>query len=80
MKQELTLPEISQTLVLTRTAGRASAMPATETLEAFARTGATLAIHLSIHMLKDVVARLVPLAASRKVFQRECARFGRRIL
>jgi precorrin-4/cobalt-precorrin-4 C11-methyltransferase len=60
LQQELTLPEVSQTLVLTRTAGRASAMPTTETLEAFARTGATLAIHLSIHTLSDVIARLTP--------------------
>jgi len=58
--RELTLPEVSQTLVLTRTGGRASAMPPSETLEAFAATGATLAIHLSITNLHDVVARLTP--------------------
>jgi precorrin-4/cobalt-precorrin-4 C11-methyltransferase len=60
LQQELTLPEVSQTLVLTRTAGRASAMPADETLEAFAATGATLAIHLSITNLHNVVERLTP--------------------
>ena len=49
--RELTLPEVAQSLVLTRTAGRASAMPERETLAAFAATGATLAIHLSIHAL-----------------------------
>ena len=58
--QELTLPEVGQSLVLTRTSGRASAMPPTETLEAFAATRATLAIHLSVHVLADVAARLVP--------------------
>lgn len=58
--RELTLPEVSQTLVLTRTGGRASAMPPSETLEAFAATEATLAIHLSITNLRDVVARLTP--------------------
>jgi precorrin-4/cobalt-precorrin-4 C11-methyltransferase len=58
--QELTLPELSQTLVLTRTGGRASAMPARETLEHFAASGATLALHLSVHVLSDVVARLLP--------------------
>jgi precorrin-4/cobalt-precorrin-4 C11-methyltransferase len=58
--RELTLPGVSQSLVLTRTGGRASAMPERETLEAFAATGATLAIHLSIHVLGDVVARLTP--------------------
>jgi precorrin-4/cobalt-precorrin-4 C11-methyltransferase len=46
--------------VLTRTSGRASPMPERETLANFAATGATLAIHLSIHALKDVVAELTP--------------------
>ena len=58
--QELTLPELAQSVVLTRTSGRASAMPSGETLEAFAATGATLAIHLSIHVLDKVVERLLP--------------------
>ncbi|WP_417485528.1 precorrin-4 C(11)-methyltransferase [Maricaulis salignorans] len=57
---ELTLPGVAQSLVLTRTSGRASAMPEGETLENFAVTGATLAIHLSVHVLDDVVARLTP--------------------
>lgn len=57
---ELTLPEVAQTLVLTRTSGRASAMPPGEDLAVCAATGATLAIHLSIHVLSDVVARLTP--------------------
>jgi len=58
--QELTLPELAQTVVLTRTSGRASAMPPGEDLKAFAATGATLAIHLSIHVLDKVVAELTP--------------------
>jgi precorrin-4/cobalt-precorrin-4 C11-methyltransferase len=58
--QELTLPEVAQTVVLTRTSGRASAMPAGEDLKAYAATGATLAIHLSIHVLDKVVAELAP--------------------
>jgi precorrin-4/cobalt-precorrin-4 C11-methyltransferase len=58
--QELTLPEVAQTVVLTRTSGRASSMPAGETLAAYAATGATLAIHLSIHALDKVVAELAP--------------------
>jgi precorrin-4/cobalt-precorrin-4 C11-methyltransferase len=57
---ELTLPGVAQSLVLTRTSGRASSMPDGETLENFAVTGATLAIHLSVHVLDDVVARLTP--------------------
>lgn len=57
---ELTLPGVAQSVVLTRTSGRASSMPDSETLENFARTGAVLAIHLSVHVLPDVVARLTP--------------------
>ncbi len=60
LRRELTLPEIAQSVVLTRTGGRASAMPPGETLAAFAATGATLAIHLSIHALAKVVAELEP--------------------
>lgn len=60
LARELTLPEVAQSVVLTRTTGRASSMPERETLEAFAATGATLAVHLSIHVLADVVARLIP--------------------
>ena len=57
---ELTLPGVAQSVVLTRTSGRASAMPEGETLANFAATGATLAVHLSIHRLDAVVAELVP--------------------
>ena len=60
LKRELTLPGLAQSLVLTRTAGRASPMPERETLAAFAATGATLAIHLSIHALESVAAELMP--------------------
>jgi precorrin-4/cobalt-precorrin-4 C11-methyltransferase len=60
LQQELTLPEVAQSVVLTRTPGRASAMPPTETLAAFAATRATLAIHLSIHVLQRAVADLIP--------------------
>lgn len=58
--RELTLPGVAQSVVLTRTSGRATSMPAGETLSAFAATGATLAIHLSIHVLDTVVAELIP--------------------
>ena len=57
---ELTLPGLAQSVVLTRISGRASPMPAGETLTNFAATGATLAIHLSIHALPIVVADLTP--------------------
>ena len=57
---ELTLPEIAQSDVLTRTSGRASSMPESENLANFARTGAVLAIHLSIPTRDEVVATLTP--------------------
>lgn len=58
--RELTVPEVAQSVVLTRTSGRASSMPPTETLSAFGATRATLAIHLSIHVVERVVEELVP--------------------
>ncbi len=57
---ELTLPGLAQSVVLTRTPGRASPMPEGERLAAFAATGATLAIHLSIHLAETVQAELLP--------------------
>ncbi len=60
LERELTLPELAQSVVLTRTSGRATAMPSRETLEHFAASGATLVIHLSVHVLESVVARLLP--------------------
>ena len=58
--KELTLPEVAQSVVLTRTSGRASAMPEREKLAVFASTGATLVLHLSIHVLEKLVADLIP--------------------
>jgi precorrin-4/cobalt-precorrin-4 C11-methyltransferase len=58
---ELTLPGVCQTLVLTRTAVRASPMPAGEDLATLGRSGATLAIHLSINNLAAVIRELTPL-------------------
>ena len=60
LKRELTLPDISQSIVLTRTAVRASSMPSGETLDNFAKTGATLAVHLSVNNLAKVVKELSP--------------------
>ena len=58
--RELTLPDVVQSIVLTRTATRASAMPKGEDLVAFAATGATLAIHLSVNNLAKIVRELEP--------------------
>lgn len=60
LRQELTLPETAQTIVLTRMPGRASPMPQGERLAAFAATGATLVIHLAIQMLETIIAEVSP--------------------
>lgn len=57
---ELTLPEISQTIILTRTSGKASPMPERESLDVLGASGATLAIHLSIRNLAYVEQALTP--------------------
>ncbi len=59
--RELTVPELAQSVVLTRVSGRASKMPPRETLAAFGATGATLAIHLAVHALDGIVTTLTPL-------------------
>jgi precorrin-4/cobalt-precorrin-4 C11-methyltransferase len=60
LKAELTLPGVAQTIVLTRTAVRASPMPKGEDLGTLAKSGATLAIHLSVNNLARVVRDLAP--------------------
>ena len=57
---ELTVPEVAQSVVLTRVPGRASKMPDREKLESFAATGTTLAIHLAIQTLPTIVKILLP--------------------
>jgi precorrin-4/cobalt-precorrin-4 C11-methyltransferase len=61
LKTELTLPEVTQTVILTRTAGKASPMPDSESLKVLGASGATLAIHLSVRNIHIVVAELSPL-------------------
>jgi precorrin-4/cobalt-precorrin-4 C11-methyltransferase len=60
LKTELTLPDVSQTVILTRTAMKSSAMPNSEDLATLGASGATLAIHLSIRNIRHVVDELVP--------------------
>ena len=57
---ELTVPEIAQSVVLTRMSGRASAMPDGERLATFAQSGATLVIHLAVHAVERIVQELAP--------------------
>ena len=57
---ELTVPEVAQSVVLTRVPGRASRMPEKEKLGAFAGTGATLVIHLAIQAIDAIVSELTP--------------------
>ena len=58
--RELTVPGVAQSVVLTRVSGRASAMPSSESLSHFAASGATLAIHLAIHAIDQILADLIP--------------------
>ena len=58
---ELTRPEVAQTVILTRTSTRSSAMPEGEDLATLGASRATLAIHLSAKALNRVVAELTPL-------------------
>lgn len=58
--RELTLPDVAQTVILTRTAMKSSAMPEGESLARLGASGATLAIHLSIRNIRAVVDALVP--------------------
>ena len=60
LQRELTVPGVAQSVVLTRVSGRASAMPESEKLATFASTGATLAIHLAIHAIDEVLSQLQP--------------------
>jgi len=58
--QELTIPAVAQSIVLTRVSMKSTSMPVGETLENFARTGATLAIHLGIRNLREIERVLTP--------------------
>jgi precorrin-4/cobalt-precorrin-4 C11-methyltransferase len=58
--QELTLPGVGQTVVLTRTAAPATPMPAGEELATLGATGCTLVLHLSVQQVEQVVADLLP--------------------
>jgi precorrin-4/cobalt-precorrin-4 C11-methyltransferase len=60
LRRELTVPELAQSLVLTRTPGRASSMPEGESLRVLAAARTTMAVHLSIHAIDHVVAELMP--------------------
>lgn len=61
MGQELTIPEIAQSLVLTRMSMQSTSMPSGETLENFGKTGATLVIHLAVRNMREIERQLVPL-------------------
>jgi len=58
--RELTVPGIGQTVILTRTAMKSSAMPEGEDLATLAQSGATLAIHLSVCNLLEIERQLTP--------------------
>lgn len=58
--RELTVPLVAQSVVLTRTQARSTAMPGGESLAAFAVTGATLVLHLAITRTRELMAELSP--------------------
>jgi precorrin-4/cobalt-precorrin-4 C11-methyltransferase len=60
LKREFTLPDIAQTIILTRTSMKSSPMPEGEELELLARSGTTLVIHLSIRNLRHIERVLTP--------------------
>lgn len=59
LRRELTVPEVAQSIILTRVSRRATAMPPGEQLAAFAATGATLVVHLAVQVIDEVVAEVV---------------------
>jgi precorrin-4/cobalt-precorrin-4 C11-methyltransferase len=63
LKQELTLPEVSQTLILTRLAGR-TPVPEAEQLHLLARHRATLVVYLSVKQIERVVHEVIPFYGS----------------
>ena len=58
--RELTVPLVAQSVVLTRTQARSTAMPDTESLVAFAATRATLVLHLAITRTRELMNELAP--------------------
>lgn len=60
LRQELTVPGVGQTLVLTRTAARATPMPPGEDLATLGATGATLVLHLAVQRIDELVDELLP--------------------
>jgi len=60
LRRELTVPTVGQSLVITRTQARSTSMPEGENLATFAASGATLALHLAIGRIEQVVEELLP--------------------
>jgi len=60
LRRELTVPEVNQSVVLTRLAREASAMPPRETLANLGSAGALIVLHLATHLVDEVVAELLP--------------------
>jgi precorrin-4/cobalt-precorrin-4 C11-methyltransferase len=58
--RELTVPEVAQTVILTRTQAASTAMPASESLAYLAETRATMIIHLAIRRIRQICVELLP--------------------
>lgn len=60
LRTELTVPELVQTVVLTRAQARSTAMPASESLQQLAKSRASLVLHLAVRHVRAIVEDLVP--------------------
>ncbi len=60
LNRELTVPEVGQTVILTRIGGRASKMPDNEDLKTLGASQATLVLHLAVQQIDRVVEELLP--------------------
>jgi precorrin-4/cobalt-precorrin-4 C11-methyltransferase len=60
LRTELTIPEVAQTVILTRHGRRASAIPPGEELASLAAHGSTLVIHLGTQAIDEIAATLIP--------------------
>jgi precorrin-4/cobalt-precorrin-4 C11-methyltransferase len=60
LRRELTVPEVGQTVILTRVGGRATAMPPGESLATLGASRATMVLHLAVQQIERLVEELVP--------------------
>jgi precorrin-4/cobalt-precorrin-4 C11-methyltransferase len=64
LRRELTVPELAQTVILTRAQRAATAIPPGEELERLAASGSTLVLHLAVRRARELAGRLEPFYGS----------------